>query len=45
MVSAPLIAFVITHVMYLNFYKLDYGMSFHINLYNYIVIVEAENRM
>lgn len=30
MVSAPLIAFVVTHAMYLNFYKLDYGMSFHI---------------
>nr|AFK33317.1 unknown [Medicago truncatula] len=27
MVSAPLIAFVITHVMYLNFYKLDYGWN------------------
>ncbi|PNX74809.1 post-GPI attachment to proteins factor 3-like, partial [Trifolium pratense] len=27
MVSAPLIAFVITHVMYINFYKLDYGWN------------------
>lgn len=27
MVSAPLSAFAITHVMYINFYKLDYGMS------------------
>ncbi|AES76445.2 post-GPI attachment-like factor-protein [Medicago truncatula] len=31
MVSAPLIAFVITHVMYLNFYKLDYGKSLLVN--------------
>lgn len=26
MVSAPLLAFVATHIMYLNFYKLDYGI-------------------
>ncbi|KAL8141504.1 hypothetical protein V2J09_014536 [Rumex salicifolius] len=26
MVIAPLIAFVTTHIMYLNFYKLDYGL-------------------
>lgn len=39
MVAAPLIAFVTTHVMYINFYKLDYGMS--LILYLYIVIVEA----
>lgn len=25
MVSAPLIAFVTTHILYLNFFKLDYG--------------------
>lgn len=25
MVAAPLLAFVITHILYLNFYKLDYG--------------------
>lgn len=25
MVSAPLIAFVTTHILYLNFYELDYG--------------------
>lgn len=25
MVAAPLIAFVATHVLYLNFYKLDHG--------------------
>lgn len=39
MVAAPLIAFVTTHVMYINFYKLDYGMS--LILYLYIEIVEA----
>ncbi|KAL1324161.1 hypothetical protein HN51_034333 [Arachis hypogaea] len=27
MVSAPLIAFVVTHVMYINFYTLDYGWN------------------
>ncbi|XP_028756340.1 post-GPI attachment to proteins factor 3-like [Neltuma alba] len=26
MVAAPLIAFVTTHILYLNFYKLDYGL-------------------
>lgn len=25
MVAAPLIAFVTTHILYLNFYQLDYG--------------------
>ena len=33
MVAAPLVAFVTTHILYLNFYKLDYGNSFFINLY------------
>lgn len=28
MVAAPLVAFVTTHILYLNFYKLDYGISF-----------------
>ncbi|RWR87591.1 post-GPI attachment to proteins factor 3-like protein [Cinnamomum micranthum f. kanehirae] len=27
MVSAPLIAFVTTHILYLNFYQLDYGLN------------------
>ncbi|KAK0606917.1 hypothetical protein LWI29_006258 [Acer saccharum] len=27
MVSAPLLAFVTTHILYLNFYKLDYGWN------------------
>ena len=27
MVSAPLVAFVTTHILYLNCYQLDYGMS------------------
>lgn len=26
MVAAPLLAFVTTHILYLNFYKLDYGI-------------------
>lgn len=30
MVAAPLIAFVTTHVMYINFYLLDYGKSCHV---------------
>lgn len=25
MVSAPIVSFVTTHILYLNFYKLDYG--------------------
>lgn len=25
MVSAPILAFVTTHILYINFYKLDYG--------------------
>lgn len=33
MVSAPLIAFVTTHILYLNFYKLDYGNTFAKNLH------------
>lgn len=27
MVSAPIISFVTTHILYLNFYKLDYGLN------------------
>ncbi|KAI9112006.1 hypothetical protein K1719_016902 [Acacia pycnantha] len=27
MVAAPLIAFVTTHILYLNFYKLDHGLQ------------------
>eukprot|EP00262_Sarcandra_glabra_P011847 TRINITY_DN2929_c0_g1_i1.p1 TRINITY_DN2929_c0_g1~~TRINITY_DN2929_c0_g1_i1.p1 ORF type:complete len:349 (-),score=33.73 TRINITY_DN2929_c0_g1_i1:290-1336(-) len=27
MVAAPLLAFVTTHILYLNFYKLDYGLN------------------
>lgn len=27
MVAAPMIAFVTTHILYLNFYQLDYGMT------------------
>ncbi|XP_015878073.1 uncharacterized protein LOC107414465 isoform X2 [Ziziphus jujuba] len=30
MVAAPLIAFVTTHILYLNFYKLDYGLNFKV---------------
>lgn len=38
MVSAPLIAFVTTHILFLNFYALDYGKSlFHMLIYLYIV--------
>lgn len=29
MVAAPLLAFVTTHILYLNFYKLDYGMTLY----------------
>lgn len=28
MVAAPLLAFVTTHILYLNFYQLDYGKPF-----------------
>lgn len=34
MVSAPLIAFVTTHILYLNFYKLDYGNTLAKNLHS-----------
>jgi hypothetical protein len=27
MVSAPIIAFISTHILYLNLYRFDYGMS------------------
>lgn len=27
MIAAPIVAFVTTHILYLNFYQLDYGMS------------------
>ncbi|KAI3959676.1 hypothetical protein MKW92_036756 [Papaver armeniacum] len=37
MVAAPLIAFVTTHILYLNFYKFDYGMSFSFPLYTLIL--------
>lgn len=33
MVAAPIIAFVTTHILYLNFYKLDQGKSFYIYFY------------
>jgi len=39
MVAAPLIAFVTTHVMYINFYLLDYGMSCHVI---FIIITYSE---
>lgn len=32
MVAAPLIAFITTHIMYLNFYNLDYGNPFSSSL-------------
>jgi len=31
MVSAPLVAFVTTHIMYLNFYELNYGNILNLN--------------
>ena len=33
MISAPLIAFVATHILFINFYKLDYGTSYHLHRY------------
>lgn len=32
MVAAPLIAFVTTHILYLNFYQFDYGKPFYTSL-------------
>ncbi|KAJ4706098.1 Post-GPI attachment to proteins factor 3 [Melia azedarach] len=32
MVAAPIIAFVTTHILYLNFYKLDYGLNMKVCL-------------
>ena len=39
MIAAPLIAFVITHILYLNFYKLDYGTHFSENLLQLLMSV------
>lgn len=43
MVSAPLLAFVTTHILYLNFYKLDYGMGISSLMYLYILIDAQTN--
>lgn len=32
MISAPLLAFITTHILYLNFYKLDYGLNMKVCL-------------
>nr|ACJ84406.1 unknown [Medicago truncatula] len=32
MVSAPLVAFVTTHIMYLNFYELNYGLNMKVSM-------------
>lgn len=44
MVAAPLIAFVTTHVMYINFYLLDYGMSCHVILILLLPRVDLNGR-
>lgn len=30
MVAAPILAFITTHILYLNFYQFDYGMGLHL---------------
>lgn len=42
MVAAPLLAFITTHIMFLNFYKLDYGM---ILLFTYLLSRLCRNRV
>lgn len=37
MVAAPLAAFVTTHILYLNFYKLDYGTLFSESLLLFMI--------
>ncbi|GMH09042.1 hypothetical protein Nepgr_010882 [Nepenthes gracilis] len=37
MVAAPLIAFVTTHILYLNFYTLDYGLNTKVCIFMGIV--------
>lgn len=40
MVAAPLLAFVTTHILFLNFYKLDYGMLIYV--YVFTISYDAE---
>ncbi|KAH0879848.1 hypothetical protein HID58_067242 [Brassica napus] len=35
MVSAPVLALVTTHVLYINFYKLDYGLAMLLEIYDF----------
>lgn len=42
MISAPLIAFVTTHIMYLNFYELAYGNLLSLNFCSLSHILQSE---
>lgn len=42
MVSAPLVAFVTTHILYLNCYQLDYGMCTFTIIYLFIYFEEKD---
>ncbi|KAL0756043.1 hypothetical protein Bca101_093711 [Brassica carinata] len=35
MVSAPVLALVTTHILYINFYKLDYGLAMLLEIYDF----------
>lgn len=39
MVAAPLLAFLTTHILYLNFYELDYGECSSVTRYSSIVAI------
>jgi len=44
MIPAPLISFVATHIMYLNFYKLDHGKYSPV-IFTLLIIPEDKNHM
>lgn len=46
MISAPLLAFVTTHIMYLNFYELAYGNLLSLNkvIFTHIIIFDVPNK-
>lgn len=37
MVAAPLLAFIATHILFLNNYKMDYGKTFRLNMLFYFI--------
>ena len=41
MVAAPLLAFVTTHILFLNLYKLDYGMLLFLSIFYFLCDAET----